>query len=138
MAAAGGAKVFVFDPWNELDHEPRKNQQMTHYIADALRQLKQYAQDLGIHLCMVAHPRKVDGVPQGYAISDSAHWMNRPDLGFTVHRTGDMTDVLVWKVRFQEDTGTAPGACRFNFDRANGVFRNSIRISASEVGNEEF
>ncbi len=38
--------------------------------------------------------------PGLYAISGSAHWANKSDIGVTVHSTGERTEIHLLKARF--------------------------------------
>jgi twinkle protein len=112
----------VVDPWNELLHEPRRGENITSYVNDALAYLRQLAEKYNIHIMLIAHPRKMEGntMPTGYHISDSAAWVNKPDMGWTVHPdTDDQGNEIVrlkcWKVRSRHETGCEPGNITLNF-----------------------
>jgi twinkle protein len=120
-----GAKIVVFDPWNEMDHVRERGESLTEYVGRAIKTFKRFARRLQVHLIIVAHPskqmRKEDGsfaVPTLYDISDSANWYNKADVGLVVHRTmvKDTSDNLVpgptlirvQKSRYHDEIGT-PG-----------------------------
>lgn len=104
-----GCRVIIIDPWNELDHKREANETETDYTARAIRAMKRFARRYDVALWVVAHPAKpqnVPGVKLGppslYSISGSAHWANKPDYGFVVHRPDKESpciDVHVLKVR---------------------------------------
>lgn len=114
LAVRDGCKMIVIDPWNELEHMPEPGESMTNYINFALQQIRFWAERYGCHICVIAHPRKVDETrtPTGYDIADSAAFYNKPSLGFTVHRHDDPEDphvsITTWKVR---------SVRRYGFDR---------------------
>lgn len=111
LAVRDQCHVIVIDPWNEIEHLPEPGESLTNYINFALKQIRQWAEALDVHIIVVAHPKKMpvdsDGTmraPIGYDIADSAAFSNKPSLGFTVHRTQTetgcpVTEILTWKVR---------------------------------------
>lgn len=101
-----GVKMVVLDPWNELEHKRRKDENETEYISRALRQIKRFAKVHDVAFWVVAHPTKPqDGnkkIPGLYDISGSANWANKADYGMTYHRpdpTENRASILVTKVR---------------------------------------
>ena len=80
-----GSRLFVLDPWNELEHERPDGMTLTEYVGKALREFKAFAHRYEAHVIVVAHPAKLRRDPEGrypipslYDISDSAHWYKRP------------------------------------------------------------
>lgn len=103
-----GAKLIVIDPWNELDHKRNADESETDYTSRAIRTLKRFARRYHVAVWIIAHPAKPQMIggklplPGLYSISGSAHWANKPDYGFVVHRpkkNTDLVDVHVTKVR---------------------------------------
>ena len=98
-------KVFIIDPWNELDHDRFREESLTEYTGRAIKELKRLAMRLNVHIICVAHPTKMQrrnqagDVPKPtlYDISDSAHWANKADVGLVVWRQKDMTEIVVSK-----------------------------------------
>lgn len=116
--------MIIIDPWNEMDHRRNYNESLTEYVGNAIKSFKRMANKLNIHLIVAAHPakmRKEDGSyksPTLYDISDSAHWSNKADIGFSVHRpdkSKNETIVTVLKVRYQYACGT-PETYSMSFD----------------------
>lgn len=102
----------IIDPWNELEHWRRKNQSETEYVSHALSYLRGWCREDGLHVFLVAHPRKLgkeDGelpIPGPYDVSGSAHFWNKADNAITIHRQeNDGVDsrvmVVVKKIRFK-------------------------------------
>jgi twinkle protein len=107
-----GCKIIVVDPWNELDHQRRRDESITEYVGRAIKALKRFARRLQIFLIVVAHPTKQrkneDGdylCPTLYDISDSANWYNKCDVGVIVHRIGFDTMIRVQKTRYHDEIG---------------------------------
>jgi twinkle protein len=86
-----GAKVVQLDPWNRLEGQRDARESETDYIGRCLTNVYRFAQDLACHVQILAHPAKMDSRRRDVAptledISGSAHWNNRIDQGFIVHR----------------------------------------------------
>jgi len=126
LAVRDQCKLIVVDPWNELEHLPEPGESLTNYINFALQQIRQWAEKLEVHICLVAHPKKMDTgreprAPLGYDIADSAAFFNKPSLGLTVH--GATTDsgiryveLVTWKVRDTQLYGMNKGRSSAHFD----------------------
>lgn len=127
LAVMDGCKLIIIDPWNELEHLPEPGESLTNYINFALQQIRQWAEKWDTHICVIAHPKKMETghkprPPLGYDIADSAAFANKPALGFTVH--GALTDqgtpyteIYTWKVRDTVLYGIEKGRSEASFDR---------------------
>lgn len=124
-----GVRMFLIDPWNEIEHNKRRDETMTEYISRALRLLKRFQMRYDLALFIVAHPVKDVGaqgkprVPSLYDVDGSAAWFNKPDIGVVIDRPDNNVDesmVYITKVRF-EGTGQK-GAVRMQFDRFNSRY----------------
>lgn len=131
-----GTRIFVIDPWNELDHSKAPNESETEYIGRAIRALKRFAKSMQVHIIVVAHPTKSvkdqDGnykMPTLYDINGSANWYNKADLGLIVHRENeDDTVVKVQKSRYHEIIGR-PGEVRMHFCMDDRHYRETERAA---------
>jgi twinkle protein len=90
-AVRHGAKVGQIDPWNKLEGDRPQGMSETDYIGQCLDECLVFAQDMNMHLQIVAHPAKPDfkqrkEAPQLYDISGSQHWANKVDIGLSIHR----------------------------------------------------
>lgn len=122
-----GTRLFVLDPWNELEHDRPNGVSLTEYVGTALRDFKAFARKYEAHMIVVAHPAKLrrdpDGrypIPSLYDISDSSHWYNKADVGIVVHRKNDdETLIRVAKSRYHDQIGK-PGdvMVRYFWERA--------------------
>ena len=109
LSVRDNCKLIIVDPWNELEHLPEPGESMTGYINFALQQIRTWAEQYDCHICLIAHPRKMqtDGkirCPTGYDVADSAAFFNKPSLGFSVHQEQDSNGddyvlLSTWKVR---------------------------------------
>ena len=130
-----GCRAALIDPWNKIeeDYDPRETTE-TRWIGKMLDLLIQMSRGLSIHTQIIAHPSKPDAAfrrsaPDLYSISGSAHWANRVDQGFSIHRdkiidggvhqTG--AELKCLKSRFA-DLGY-PSAFNMDYDVGRGVFR---------------
>lgn len=122
-----GTRLFVLDPWNELEHDRAPGVSLTEHVGTALRDMKAFVRKYEAHLIVVAHPAKLrrdaDGkypMPTLYDISDSAHWSNKADIGIVVHRKNeDETIIKIAKSRYHDQIGK-PGeiSVRYAWQRA--------------------
>lgn len=124
-----GIRIWVLDPWNQIEHARRGDETETDYTARALRELRRFARRFDVAVFIVAHPMKMATKgeaakpPTLYDIAGSAHFYNNPDFGLTIWRpdlTRNDTDMIVRKVRFQE-TGK-PGVVPMLFMQSSGHF----------------
>lgn len=132
-----GTRLFVLDPWNELEHDRPNQMSLTEYVGTALRDFKAFARKYEAHMIVVAHPAKLrrdtDGrypIPSLYDISDSSHWYNKADVGIVVHRKNeDETLIRVAKTRYHDQIGKPGDALvRYIWQRA------TYEISGSPTG----
>jgi twinkle protein len=106
-------KVFVIDPWNELDHLKPGPMSLTEYVGHAIKEIKRFCMRHDVLVCVVAHPVKPmmnkDNKlmkPNLYSISDSSHWYNKADLGIVVHRDkAKGSSVTIAKSRYHDKIG---------------------------------
>lgn len=85
-----GAKMIVLDPWNELEHKMRRDENEVSYTNRALREFRKFAERYGVAFWVVAHPAKPEkgftGAPKLYQIAGAAAWANKPHYGLSYHR----------------------------------------------------
>ena len=140
LAVRDNCKLIIVDPWNELEHLPEPGESMTAYINFALQQIRQWAEKLDTHICVIAHPRKMptDNTarpPVGYDVADSAAFANKPALGFTVHQQeaddGLPTVMLrTWKVRDTQLYGIGKATTILEFDEERMSYRKHEKVQA--------
>lgn len=134
VSSGGGWKLgVVVDPWNQLEHHRPRHLSETEYISQTLTWVIEWVRKANCHLWMVAHPTKLqrlkDGslpIPTLHDISGGAHWWNKSDNGFCVHRNqaegSQEVEVHVQKVRFRH-IGHA-GLATLLYDRVTGRFHD--------------
>jgi len=96
-----GVRGLVIDPYNYLDMQGESEHQA---ISKMLTDIVLFCKSHEIHAWFVAHPAKQlpdSGIPKGQHISGSAAWFAKADMGVTVHRNKDQTQVHIWKSRFK-------------------------------------
>ena len=119
-----GTRLFVLDPWNEVEHRKPEKLSLTEYVGECLQDIRHFCDAYEAHVIVVAHPAKMRRekggeypIPSLYDISDSAHWANKADVGIVVHRDFEAQETLikVAKVRFQDEIGM-PGEVRVRYN----------------------
>lgn len=111
-----GARSFVVDPWNTLEHQRPPGLSETEYTGRVLNRFRNFARRTDSIVWVVAHPKKIDShtdtetrmevtkPPTLYDISGSANFYNICDIGIVVYRErfpsgDDRTHLMVNKVR---------------------------------------
>lgn len=124
-----GIKILVIDPYNKIDHQYEKGSSETQYISKFLDKLIMFGKLNDILIFLVAHPAKMQNgeIPSLYSISGSAHFYNKCDYGFTVHRTTDERNVMqnqievYWKkIKFKHLGEQGVSQLKYNYN--NGRF----------------
>jgi twinkle protein len=124
-----GIKCLVIDPYNKIDHQMEKEWTETRYISWFLDQLKKFATLNNVLVILVAHPAKMQkgDIPTLYSISGSAHFYNKADYGFTMHRIPDERNIMTneiqihWqKIKFKHLGSQGVSEAKYNY--VNGRF----------------
>jgi len=137
MVKRHGIRGLVIDNMSTVERQITGSSDNRHnQIGNMMRDLRAFARDLGIHIWLVAHPKKLNKlkqavyeVPTGYDVGDSSHYYNAPDLGVTVYRNREtgQTEIHFWKVRFrfsgQEETDY------FKFDISNSRYSPAQKLN---------
>lgn len=138
-----GARFFLLDPWSDIRQERMNGQSEHEFIQSALIDIKRFCRRFDSHVCVVAHPKKIESEGRGaskayrrpglYDISGSAHWYNQTSLGIVVHKEPrkDMdgkpvpndtrTAVTIEKSKFHSFQGK-PGTCWMQFYPSTGRY----------------
>lgn len=131
-----GVKVLVLDPYNRFEHGQKASESETQYISTFLDKLTMFAKVNDVLVFLVAHPRKMQRgeVPTLYDIAGSAHFYNKTDYGFCVHRVRDshglMTNEIAvyWqKIRFKHLGEQGMSELRYNYN--NGRFEPRVDVN---------
>lgn len=103
-----GVRLVIIDPWNELEHKRRPDENETDYTGRAIRAIKAFAKLYNVAVWIVAHPKKPmtwgqkPAAPGLYDISGSSHWANKADYGAVIHRPNkenNLVELIICKVR---------------------------------------
>jgi twinkle protein len=103
-----GVRLFIVDPWNELEHKRRPDESELAYTSRAIRAWKAFGRTYQCAVWIVAHPKKpgefgkAGSAPGLYDISGSADWANKADYGVVIHRPdkkSTITELTISKVR---------------------------------------
>lgn len=135
----------VIDPWNELEHLRPQHMTETDYISITLQSIRAWARKNGVHVWIVAHPRKAareDGklpIPTPDLISGSQRWWDKADCCVCVWRDFANPDspevqIHVQKVRFRH-VGRI-GMAKLNYNRVTGRY-SEIAPSVAVVGGRD-
>lgn len=125
-----GTTDFLVDPWNEVDQE-RGGLSETDYVGLSLQRLKAFALRHGCNVWVIAHPAKPTPLrpnekrppPGPYDISGSANWVNRTDLGLTVHSPEPgVAELHIWKSRARR-WGARSTLATMDFDKFTGRYK---------------
>ena len=89
-----GINMLVIDPWNNLEMQMQKGETENLYVGRMLAKMRMFAMKTGIHIVLIAHPRKMQAldsfgnfeIPTPYSISGSSNFYNIPHNIMIVHR----------------------------------------------------
>ena len=120
-----GIRGLGIDPYNYIEKNTQSDESQS--ISSMLTKVTAFAKAHGVHVWFIAHPAKMypreDGsmpIPTGMSISGSAAWFAKADLGVTVHRVGDDTEIHCWKSRFKWIG--KQGAVPLAYDKSTGRY----------------
>jgi len=123
-----GIRGLIIDPYNFIEQGEGEE----HLSINAmLTKITTFAKAHDLHVWFVAHPTKVYPndkgeypVVGGNHISGSAAWFAKADVGITVHRGEQSTDIHCWKMRFKwlGKQGTVP----LSYDVVNGRYADYV------------
>lgn len=120
-----GVRAVVIDPMNFVRFPGAENGSEQDALNQALAAFKTFALANDVAFFLVAHPKKPDTlggefVPGGYAISGTAGYYNRADIGITIQRVGRGSRIHCWKSRFAHLA--QHGSRDLDFDLTTGRF----------------
>lgn len=133
-ATRHSCKWVLIDPWNEVEHLWKVNENETTYTNNALRELKRLGRKFQIAIIIVAHPAKgVKGKTLDeldlYDVSGSKAWNDKADHGVVIHRDPQDTSITHVKVCKSKrwDVLGVPGSARLQFSRERAGFSSVIK-----------
>lgn len=125
-----GIKLFIIDPWNEIEHAMSKGMTADEYLNDAIRKVKRFRKRWGVATMVLAHPTKTAAIATRqnepmtmYDINGGATWANKAEIGVIVTRgtaQEDVSTVSIRKVKFHK--AGKLGDVFVRFDRQNRAF----------------
>ncbi len=128
-----GVKMFVLDPYNEIEHTRNQWMSETEYISYFMARLRKFARQNKVWIGLVAHPTKLKKdertkkypVATLYDISGSANFYNKTDNGLSLWRDataeGNKVQVHVLKIK-NKHIGRMNTHCDLVWNRATGSF----------------
>lgn len=128
-------KVVQIDPWNKLESSQPEKMREDKWIGLCLDQCADFANDLNVHVQIVAHPTKRDSRdrarhPLLSDISGTKHWDNRADLGLSVHRPNlikdgeRQTEANLWVLKTRFEELGRPCKLALNYDLAEARYKS--------------
>lgn len=124
MVERFGINGLVVSPWNCLEHKIQYGLTETLYISEKLTEFIAFLGKYGVHLFLLAHPRKVEknrqtgkyNIPTLYDISGSANFYNKTHNGICVYRDFDTNEVYVYRQKVKNWWNGSVGYSSFRFD----------------------
>ena len=128
-----GCKMFVLDPYNEIEHTRDQWMTETEYVSWFMARLRKFARQNKVWVGLVAHPTKLRKdekskkypVATLYDISGSANFANKTDNGISLWRDATKKDnivhVHILKIK-NKHIGKANSMVAFEWDRSTGRF----------------
>lgn len=140
-----GIKILVIDPFNVLDHSQKTSETETQYISTFLTKLIKFTRFNDVLTFLIAHPTKLqaDQVPTLYNISGSAHFYNKTDYGFSVHRKlddnfmpGQEVEIYWQKIKFRHLGQNGVSELMFNYN--NGRYETKTNAGVNGWDNRNW
>jgi twinkle protein len=137
MVQRHGIRGLVIDNMSTVERGIKGNDSNRHHaIGNMMRDIRAFAREYGVHVWLVAHPKKLSKlgngkyeVPTGYDVGDSSHYYNAPDVGVTVYRNREtkQTEIHWWKIRFR--FSGQEGIDFFTYDLANSRYYPTQKLN---------
>lgn len=137
MVKRHGIRGLVIDNMSTVERGIKGSDSNRHHaIGNMMRDLRNFARENGIHIWLIAHPKKLSKlpngkyeVPTGYDVGDSSHYYNAPDVGITVYRNREtkQTEIHFWKVRFR--FSGSEGIDYFRYDVTNSRYYPTEKLN---------
>ena len=120
-----GCRGIVIDPYNYIEMDRSFSE--TDSISQMLTKITRFAKAHDCHVWFVAHPAKMQRYgnelprPDGMSISGSMAWWAKADVGITVHRQDNSTEIICWKCRYRWVGKT--GLVELTYDTTSGRYK---------------
>lgn len=127
-----GVKILVIDPYNTVEHKRNGAESEHEYVSRFLDILRNFAKRNNIMIFLVAHPRKMQRIANGYEvptmydISGSSNFYNKTDFGICVYRNNStqLTEIHIQKVKFKHLGKT--GIVSWQWEYENGRYQERV------------
>lgn len=127
-----GITDFAIDPWNEVEYEANKDLPEYRYIASCLGRLAAFGEDHRANIWISAHPTKAlavmkdrDRMINGYDVSGTSGFADKPDLGVTVEKMENRhAKIGIWKTRDAPAWGHTGQTATMWFDDSCGRYED--------------
>lgn len=128
-----GCKMFVLDPYNEIEHTRDAWMSETEYVSWFMARLRKFARQNNVWIGLVAHPTKLRKdektkkypVASLYDVSGSANFANKTDNGISLYRDpskkSNIVQVHILKIK-NKHIGKANTMVEFEWNRTVGTF----------------
>ena len=137
-----GCRMFIFDPYNEIEHTRNQYMSETEYVSFFMAKLRNFARLNKVWVGLVAHPTKLRKdektkkypVATLYDISGSANFANKTDNGISLWREQkpDCHEVQVHILKVKSKfIGRANTHIVLNWDRRTGTFSEPAPVDSS-------
>ena len=122
-------RLVLIDPWNEIDHKRRSDENETDYTGRSIRQFKRFAKHNDVAIWIIAHPAKPfpgkggAQLPGLYDVSGSAAWANKADYGLVVQaKNRDYWTSIIACVKVRMGLPGKVGSTIVQFDPAKSTY----------------
>jgi twinkle protein len=139
-----GINGLVISPWNCLEHKIQYGLSETLYVSEKLTEFITFLGKYGVHLFLLAHPRKVEknrqtgkyNIPTLYDISGSANFYNKTHNGICVYRDFETNQVDVYRQKVKNWWNGSVGYSSYHFNTETRQYQTIGSLAAqAELGN---
>lgn len=136
----------VIDPWNEVEHGRPDRMTETEYISESLSKFRRLGRELGLHIIIAVHPKKLERdkegkypVPTAWDLAGSAHWRNKADNIITYWRDvaadDNTAELHIQKVRFYWNGRVSPDPIGLLYEPLSGTFTAALDANKNNQAN---
>lgn len=124
-------ETLTIDPFTEIARPSGTG--LHEFVYDLLTHLDTFLQTHGVHVFVVAHPKKPmpgsTGPPTVYDIAESSHWANRSDAILCVHRESNTKHgIMLYVQKVRHRAVGKPGQVQLGFEPMTYRFNDVSRF----------